>query len=270
MKAPFTFSQRSLQDYADCPRRFQLRYLLDVRWPAAPDELPAERERRMQQGITFHRLLYRHLSGVPAPAITATVPDGDLRRWWLAYLNYPPRDLPTGARHPEVRLSVPLGDHRLVARYDLLAIDPGKRAVIVDWKTDRDRPSRVQLARRMQTLVYRYVLVEGGTQFNGGLPIAPDRVELVYWFANYPAQVERFDYDVAQHRAVAGQLASLIAEIAARREEVWPLADDERRCRFCTYNTLCMRGTLVSLAEEDEGDDELFDLDLEQVAEIEF
>ncbi len=26
----FTFSQSSLQDYLDCPRRFQLRYVLDA------------------------------------------------------------------------------------------------------------------------------------------------------------------------------------------------------------------------------------------------
>lgn len=30
----FTFSQSMLQDFVDCPRRFELRYLLDARWPA--------------------------------------------------------------------------------------------------------------------------------------------------------------------------------------------------------------------------------------------
>ena len=30
----FHFSQRSLQDYVDCRRRFQLRYLQHLAWPA--------------------------------------------------------------------------------------------------------------------------------------------------------------------------------------------------------------------------------------------
>jgi len=34
LPAPFTFSQSSLQDYYDCPRRFELRYLSRLIWPA--------------------------------------------------------------------------------------------------------------------------------------------------------------------------------------------------------------------------------------------
>ncbi len=271
MNPPFTFSQRSLQDYEDCPRRFQLRYLLNLSWPTAPDGISVERERRVQQGVILHRLLYRHLSGVPASAITATVREGELRRWWLAYLHSPPRALPTRVRHAEVRLMIPLGQDRLVARYDLLAIDPGERAVIVDWKTDRERPRRGYLERRMQTLVYRYVLVEGGKQLNGGMPLAPEQVELVYWFANYPAQAERFAYDQEQHQAAGRRLAALVAEIEGRREEIWPLADDERRCSFCTYRTFCRREMLTdSIVEEPEEEEEPLDVDLEQIAEIEF
>ena len=37
--ADLTFSQGSLQDYTQCPRRFQLRFLLNQPWPAL--ELPA-------------------------------------------------------------------------------------------------------------------------------------------------------------------------------------------------------------------------------------
>jgi hypothetical protein len=34
----FHFTQSSLQDYLDCPRRFQLRYVLDQPWPAVESE----------------------------------------------------------------------------------------------------------------------------------------------------------------------------------------------------------------------------------------
>ena len=50
----FTFSQASLQTYTDCPRRFQLRYVLNVRWPADHDQPVIERERRAREGQEFH------------------------------------------------------------------------------------------------------------------------------------------------------------------------------------------------------------------------
>ena len=34
----FHFSQGSLQDYVDCQRRFQLRYLMKLAWPAVDAE----------------------------------------------------------------------------------------------------------------------------------------------------------------------------------------------------------------------------------------
>jgi len=33
MDVSFSFAQSSLQDYLDCPRRFQLRYVLNQPWP---------------------------------------------------------------------------------------------------------------------------------------------------------------------------------------------------------------------------------------------
>ena len=53
----FTFSQSSLQDYFDCPRRFQLRYIEQVAWPAVETEPMLENERRQQAGLHFHRLV---------------------------------------------------------------------------------------------------------------------------------------------------------------------------------------------------------------------
>jgi hypothetical protein len=41
----FQFSQTSLQDFSDCQRRFQLRYLQEQDWPAPVAEPMAEMER---------------------------------------------------------------------------------------------------------------------------------------------------------------------------------------------------------------------------------
>jgi RecB family exonuclease len=269
------FTQSSLQDYLDCPRRFQLRYILEQPWPAVQSEPLLEHERYAELGRRFHQLIERHIAGLPAQTLTASIHDPDLARWWRNYLNAPPQSvLGSPVRRAEVALSAPVrapaGEYRLMARYDLLAIDPPQRAVVVDWKTERKRPSRPQLAARMQTRVYRYVLVEAGQSFNGGDAIEPEHVEMVYWFAEFPAEPEAFAYDAAQHAADGDYFSNLIAEITHRAESVFPLATDAKHCRFCVYRSLCDRGAEAatsSTGDEDLGRESL-EFDWAEIEEI--
>jgi len=278
----FQFSQASLQDYVDCPRRFQLRYVLQLAWPAQEVEPALENEQHLRQGAAFHRLVHRHALGIPAEDLSRTVQEPDLRRWWHNYLERGPRDLPE-TRYPEVILSAPLADYRLVARYDLVAVDAGKRAVIVDWKTSRKRTKREILAERLQTKVYPYLLVCAGAHLGGGRAIAPEQVEMTYWFADYPEEPARFGYDTAQYEADGAYLTSLVEEIAGLGDEDFPLTTQDQRCKFCPYRSLCQRGVRAGTwdealdaayqALEDEADaDDAFgiDIDFEQIAEVEY
>jgi RecB family exonuclease len=252
-------------------------------------------------GAAFHRLVQQHLIGIgperlsaaaaeadvveadvveadvaksnvaEASVAEASVVEANVAEWWDAYLRNPPSDIPPDHR-VELSLRVPVDAYALVARYDLVAVDPGRRAVIVDWKTTQSRPSRAQLAARMQTLVYRYVLAEASAQVNDGQPLAPEQVELVYWFAGHPQQTERFAYGASAHGAAGQRLQSLVSEIASVERGRWPLTSDQNSCRRCPYQTLCGReGRVVGLEiPEDEVSGESLDLDLEQIAEIEF
>jgi len=272
----FQFSQNSLQDYVDCPRRFQLRYLLQQPWPAVESEPLAEYERLLEQGLRFHQLAQRHNLGLPEAELAKSIDDPDLHRWWHNYLASPPPGLPTAVRRPEVTLSAPLGGYRLMARYDLLALDPQRRAVVVDWKTNQKRPDSAALAGRLQTRIYRYVLVEAGTTLNNGQPLAPEQVTMIYWFAAYPALPEILAYDGAQYAADAAYLADLVARIAAHAasgEAEWPLTPNERLCRFCTYRSLCDRGVLPGPLSEFDADQALdlsLDFEFEEIEEIEY
>jgi hypothetical protein len=270
----FQFSQASLQDYVDCPRRFQLRCVLRLAWPALEAEPALENERYLQQGAAFHRLVHQHALGLPPDQLSRTVTDEDLRRWWHNYLAAPPADLPA-SRYPEIVLSAPLGGHRLVARYDLVAVDAGRRATIVDWKTSRQRPRQAWLAGRLQTRVYPYLLVRAGVHLNAGRSLQPEQVEMVYWFADFPANPARFAYDAAQYEADGVYLAALSEEIARLGDDDFPLTPQERRCRYCAYRSLCQRGISAGAFDEMEdesepGDDFDLALDFEQIAEIEY
>jgi CRISPR/Cas system-associated exonuclease Cas4 (RecB family) len=262
--ATFQFSQSMLQDYLDCPRRFQLRYLLQQPWPAVQSEPLSEYERLMELGWRFHQLLRRHNMGLPEKELARTLDDAELRRWWRNYLESPPPDLPATLRRAEVTLSTPLGAHRLAARYDLLAADPGRRVVIVDWKTNQRRPDAAQLARRLQTRVYRYVLAAAGKDYNGGAPPSPEQITMIYWFAEHPAEPEILPYDTSQFAEDEAYLSDLVATIvrhAAGPAERWALTPEEAHCRFCTYRSLCDRGVQPGpLAEFDA--DQALELDL--------
>jgi len=236
----FQFSQNSLQDYADCPRRFQLRYIDGQRWPAAESEPIEDQERLMEHGTEFHLLVQRHILGISVDKLAPQ--EQPLSDWWDAYLTFPPEDLPTVRRLPETQLTTPISaGHRLMARYDLLAVDPGERMVIVDWKTTLSRPSRDILAQRLQTRVYPFVLAEAGVHLFGG-PVPPEAIHLVYWFAEAPTQPEVFLYNSAQYAKDRAYLGDMVAEILAQTDPVWPLTTDDFHCKYCVYRSLCERG----------------------------
>ena len=173
----FTFSQSSLQDYYDCPRRFQLRYIEHLAWPAVETEPVLENERRLQEGQLFHRMVQQHLVGLPIEKLTQLANTPDLSRWWENYLDHD-FNISGYLQHAELTLSAPVGTHRLLAKYDLIAVAPGKNAIIYDWKTYHKRPKDEWMAARMQTRIYRALLIQAGAFLNGAVPIQPEQVEM--------------------------------------------------------------------------------------------
>jgi hypothetical protein len=255
------FSQGSLQDYVDCRRRFQLRYLLKVTWPAMEAEPAYENESVMQQGALFHRLIQQHLLGIPAERLTPLAKGSDLSRWWQNYLGF--KYPSAAALYPEATLSMPLMGYRLVAKYDLILVVPEGRATIYDWKTSRKRPKRTWLLERLQTRVYPYLLAQAGAHLNQGKPFAPEQIEMIYWFAEAPNEPEIIRYSVDLFAKDEAYLKSLITQINGLSPEAFTLTPNNERCRFCTYRSLCDRGAEAGNLDE-------LDTELEPVAEAEF
>ena len=108
----FTFSQSSLGDYQACARRFQLRYLERLAWPAPQSADAAEGERRQRLGQAFHQLVRRHQAGLPAASLTPlAAADPELAGWWAAYLASPFAFPEAGVRRAELTLSTPLAGY---------------------------------------------------------------------------------------------------------------------------------------------------------------
>ena len=120
----FQFSQSNLNDFASCARRFQLKHLDKLRWPAIESEPVQEAEMLAQQGTDFHRLVHQHLAGLTVDVLEATLPSDnlDLAQWWQNYLDHRPQALSQARIYPELPLSTPLRGYRLLARFDVLAV----------------------------------------------------------------------------------------------------------------------------------------------------
>jgi hypothetical protein len=265
----FKFSQSSLQDYVDCPRRFQLRHINHLSWPAVETEPVLENERRLQEGQLFHRMVQQHRVGLPVEKLSRLANTPDLNHWWENYLGHDFR-ISNCEQFPELSLTAPVGRHRLLAKYDLIAILPGQKAIIFDWKTYHKRPRDEWMAARMQTRVYRTLLVVAGASLNGGASIQPDQIEMVYWYAEFPSEPIRFPYNSTQYKRDWDTLTGIINEID--QHPAFPLTEDEQKCAFCLYRSYCNRGGKAGTIDEidmEAASGEL-NLNFEQIAEIEF
>lgn len=278
----FLFSQSNLQDYVDCQRRFQLRHMLHLHWPAVEAEPYLENERMIDQGAQFHKIVRQYLVGVPEAQISKTISSDEVMHlWWSNFLSSVKNGnleilLEQGNQHfEEITLSIPMGEFRLIAKYDLLIICPDSKLIILDWKTSQNHPKRKWLADRLQTHVYPYLLTGAIPRFIGGNPVDPGQIEMIYWFTNQPDQPERFSYNILNYQEDSRYLTNLISTIDQKSEPIFPLTPNVKRCLFCTYRSLCNRGVkpgdLHHLEEwlEPESAEEVT-IDFDQIGEIEF
>jgi CRISPR/Cas system-associated exonuclease Cas4 (RecB family) len=277
----FVFSQSSLQDFMECARRFQLRYIYRLAWPALETQEMVEAERLLKQGNRFHQLVQQQIIGVAVERLESSITDEDLARWWENYRAYATQTL--GLENlqapqnlfPEVNLSAPIGDYRLVAKYDLLVKKLEGQWLIVDWKTSRKRPKSEWLRSRMQTYVYPFLFVQAGGELHEGMAIEPEMVEMIYWFSEHPQAMERIAYNADKYEADQSFLEGIIKRIVNMEPQAFMKTEHGERCAYCVYRSLCERGLQAGALAEYEGSGESeagieFELDFEEIAEIEF
>lgn len=277
LPAHFQFSQSSLEDFVTCPRRFKLRYLQRLSWPGIETEPIHEAERLAQLGADFHRLVQQHLVGLAEDTLTRSLAEAEaeLKTWWRNYLDHGPVALDNAQTYPELALSAPLRGYRLLARFDLLAVQPDGIFLIIDWKTAQRKPARDSLARRIQTRVYPYVLAAAGAAFNGGQSVDPAAIKMLYWYPQAPDQPEMFDYSLKQFERDAQFLSDLVERVkSAAQQDDFPLVEDRKPCTYCVYRSYCDRGDkagpLLALEQEPLEALDVSALDWDQIAEIQF
>jgi len=239
----FVFTQQNLQDYTDCAYRFYLREILKLEWPAVESEPIREQEALMLLGTRFHLLCQQYFSGIPADVLTAQIAQPELAEWWQNFLKLDLHPEP-GSFSVEKLSSIPFAGYRLAAKIDLLLKVDGK-IIIYDWKTSQHQPKRLNLLSRMQSKVYPLVASSLASAQN----LAPEAVEMVYWYPAFPQAPIKFPYSSTQKDADQTELELLVAEITAKDEAGFIKTQNEKTCSFCRYRSLCNRGKEAGVSE---------------------
>ena len=253
----FIFSQNSIQTYLDCPRRFELMFLLRQSWPAPITEPNLEFEKHLKLGERFHLLVQQYLAGIPEKLIEGSIIDPDLSRWWKNYFRLAPQ-FPPEQCFCEFYQSIPFLEFRLSAKYDLLVIQDKYQMTIIDWKTIRKRWSASSLKKRIQTSVYPLVAHEAHLQKNNRDYFFPENIKMIYWFPEFPSESETIHFTNQLYEDVKEHLTKIIREISRQSIGNYCLTDYVKRCTYCNYRSLCNRGVQAA-SWADEIENEIYD-----------
>ncbi|MCF8010481.1 MAG: PD-(D/E)XK nuclease family protein [Clostridiales bacterium] len=258
----FYFSQSSLHAYKTCPLKFRLRYIDGLYWPV---ECDSALKLSSEIGRTFHLAAQRYFLGIP-PGFPGGEMGKMIQDWYNNLTSCFSREI--GTWMPEISLKLNRSSLHLAATYDAVYLPGDSGTVtILDWKTGQVPPRWKTLRSAMQTMVYRYLMVEAGEAVTG-YPVSPGGVEVIYWNPRFPdtrVVIKYSDEDYYQDKRV---LEELVQEIKNCKYNDFVSVEDPKVCSNCEYRMMC-RGMEPEKKEEYE-DDELNISSWDDVPEISY
>lgn len=271
----FQLNQSNLQDFLECPRRFELKVLKDASWPASLSDPPSRFEQLTNLGDNFHKLSNQFFIGIDPQVIEDSIHDPALAELWSNFLPYA-NSLAEHQHFTEQILRTTLAGYVLVAKYDYIALLPDGNYLIVDWKTSSNKPSRSQLASRVQSYLYPFIFYEASSDLFQQSQPHPDNLVFQYWYPLAADPAETFPYSALHHQETKVKLSGIIAEIETNLQTAghFPLTDDINFCQYCNYRSFCERGfsarPLSPIADYESEDLANVQFDFDQIEEIEF
>jgi hypothetical protein len=273
----FHFTASNLQDYLACERRFELKAIQQLLWPALPSQPVQEQEAHMRNGALFHQYIQQYFLGVPTELITNLINEPNLMQWWLNFLAAFPETEKASFVGFEYTLAGFIGSFPVLAKLDAIRLEDDQ-CLIYDWKTGFYQPKAQSLEKKIQTRLYMFMLAANGASIHQNKPMQPDEISMTYWYPEFPSQEIRLSYSQAQHLENEQILTTLMQEIVDKEPGKFALTQDAKTCQFCIYRSLCGRGTSAGEfsrqkdVEDDLDSREIFlqDLDWDQVQEIAF
>jgi hypothetical protein len=252
----FLFTQNNLQTYLDCPRQFELRYLLKQECPPISTTAQATSRKFTALGSQFHQLVHRHFIGLPIDEYIDQQVDPQVLAWWKQFTSSNPLPLNLSLKLPELSLTCSIENARLLAKLDLLVATSDQKLIIFDWKTSPHLQSAENLRTRVQTRLYPFVVSKVG--HFGDTTYLPDQVMMVYWFANHPEHPVLIPYSSQQQQVDQSYLSNLIREIRSLPIGEFQKTSLRQRCDYCDFFLICHKQKAPPSQTSPEMDVDLF------------
>lgn len=233
----FYYSQNSLNTFNRCPLKFKYKYLDNINWKK--DSLEDEEYYEgMKTGLDFHLLCERYFSGIPEGVEKHKEEYKDLYKW----LNAVKRQVPFTKENlyfTEYEIRMKKDSMKLQAKYDLIILKANGDIEIWDWKTENRRLKYTEMEKRLQTIVYMYVLgekLENIFHVNGSL----NKITMNFYQPEFEEKPITITYNIEKHLSNENKLKKLI-----QRLENFDFEKDftkelyDKNCKYCEFNNLC-------------------------------
>jgi hypothetical protein len=270
----FLFSANNLQDFLDCPRRFELKYILKQNWPGVISLPVQEMEYKIQIGSSFHKVAHQYLSGIPAADLNKSIDDSDVKNWFATYLEFIGPYL-NHLYFSEFAVTTPFGGSHLIAVFDFISFQNNKNIFIGDWKTTSHRPKKEVYSQSIQSVLYSFIAFETRSHiFPGSDHLNQEDFSLKYFFPAFPEETITLEFNSSTLATNQAILLGLIREISNKEPGSFEKTTNEKRCAYCQYRSLCERGIQAGKLDNEEVKPEidtvLENLDFDQIEEIPF
>jgi hypothetical protein len=247
----FIFSSNNLQDYLDCPRRFELKYLLKQNWPAVTSQPVLEMENRITLGNRFHLLAHQFLSGIAGDFLKNTIDDPELGFWFDNFQEYIKHFLKF-QYFSEFSVIMPFVGFRLMAVFDFISLKDTNKIRIGDWKTTSRLPKKEFYLQTVQSTLYPFLAYESRINiFPQTSTLEYQDLSMEYWFPGFPENTITWEHSASIHANSRELLSSLISEISQKESgdfEKTPLIN----AALSVNTALYARGIQAGSSKDDE------------------
>ncbi|MBZ9624844.1 PD-(D/E)XK nuclease family protein [Clostridium sp. FP2] len=224
------YSQNLLNTFDKCPFRFKIKYLDNIRWKkdSISDEDYYE---NMNMGLDFHLTAQRYFSNIPV-----VINDSNTE---LLHFTNSLREkftiLDENIYLPEYEIKMRKDNIRIQAKYDLIIIKPNNKIEIWDWKTENRKLDYKEVSKRMQAIVYMYILGERSLEIFDR-DICLENISMKFWQPQFKEDIITINYSESKHRINEEKIMEL-----TRRLDNYDFSLDfnielySKQCKYCEF-----------------------------------
>ena len=195
--------------------------------------------KKQELGRLFHLIAERYYNDIPTGIEYMTL-DNPLVQWMKSLEEFLPKK-EGNQYYPEYELRLNDGKMKLQAKYDLILRKGNGVYMIYDWKTEKKSLTTQKAETRLQTILYRFLLVQLGKGIFGE-NIDPNRVEMCYWQPSNPKNPIIIHYSDEKYTKDKWLLEKLVEDILAYDFDGINQKQLEKRfCGTCDMEFLCAR-----------------------------